>query len=489
MHIHFFSSRQELQQAFVDAVREKDEEKVRKFILENPEEMSNQIIEENFLLHEVVEQDDECLNILQLLLSNIYDETLRVRNNQGKTALHRSVELSKQSCFEELIKKNPNLLTEVDDCGDTPLHALVWNPRNIDFHEAMKHVSRDIINKPNVELLTCVHLAAKTGNQQLLKSLLQNGGDPFVKSKSLFTPLHYAAQSGSLPNVKLLLEAVTSGNSSDEPDIAKNYSRDETEQGNTALHLAAGKGNMNVVEYLVDQLGADTVKLNKKQESPLHYSIFINNDDCFSFLLDRICPGNQSDDKFTERLRKRDYIESFRDIKGNSLFYTAIIHNNYKVIRKLLDLGYYEVAANGDGDTVLHLIASQAVDDSETYIKQYQDIYHQLLKRSGGLLFMRNKECETPLHMAAKNGNVLFIRAVHSQKLAMNVLSKNGSGLTAIHLAAQNGHALCLRELLRNGFASDFATIISISPHPLRLAAQNGYQQCVQIILEEIEVK
>ena len=59
-----------------------------------------------------------------------------------------------------------------------------------------------------------------------------------------FTPLHIAADAGSISNVKLLV--------SDDTDLLSS----EDTQGRTALHIACENGHRNVVSFLLES-GAD----------------------------------------------------------------------------------------------------------------------------------------------------------------------------------------------------------------------------------------
>lgn len=84
--------------------------------------------------------------------------------------------------------------------------------------------------------MTALHEAARNGDIERLKSLLDNGADVNAKDeKNGAAPLHYAAGHGHARAVKLLLDKGAEVNA-----------RDNT--GSTPLHWAAAGGEVNPTE-------------------------------------------------------------------------------------------------------------------------------------------------------------------------------------------------------------------------------------------------
>ncbi|KAF3338769.1 ankyrin repeat family protein [Carex littledalei] len=99
----------------------------------------------------------------------------------------------------------------------------------------------------------------------------------------------------------------------------------------------------------------------------------------------------------------------------------------------------------------------------------------------------RNKKSETPLHSAAKVGNVDFIRALSQcapdvVKDAVREIDENKD--TALHLAAKHGHGDVARELMKldpgvaNMFNKEGFT-------PLYIATVGGYTPLAITMLQE----
>jgi len=93
-----------------------------------------------------------------------------------------------------------------------------------------------------------------------LKSYLANGGDPNAKDRRGRTPLHYAAREGNLEAVRLLLEHKADPNAKDR-------------RGRTPLHYAV-KASDEVVAELV-KAGADVNARDDRGRTPLHWAVAV----------------------------------------------------------------------------------------------------------------------------------------------------------------------------------------------------------------------
>ena len=104
---------------------------------------------------------------------------------------------------------------------------------------------------------TPLHLAVWKGDAAVVELLLYHEADVKLKAMDNFTALHFAAQNGSrliceylVNREKTLLDMPTS------------------KAGKTALHLAIGKGHIDVVKYLLEA-GASTKVKTKQGENAL----------------------------------------------------------------------------------------------------------------------------------------------------------------------------------------------------------------------------
>ncbi|XP_026756929.2 ankyrin repeat domain-containing protein 39 [Galleria mellonella] len=98
---------------------------------------------------------------------------------------------------------------------------------------------KEAVNAPDNSGYTPLHYAARTGNIDICKILLQNGAIINSQTKSgMATPLHKAAAAGKTDMVKFLIQ---SGACVEMQDI----------DGQTVLHKAVEKNNIDLVNYLL----------------------------------------------------------------------------------------------------------------------------------------------------------------------------------------------------------------------------------------------
>ncbi len=111
------------------------------------------------------------------------------------------------------------------------------------------------VNVLNAQNESPLMLAALKGHQELAEKLIKKGADV---NKTGWAPLHYAASSGNLPIIALLIE-----NSA--------YIDAESPNGTTPLMMAAMYGTPEAVKLLVDE-GADVLLKNQQGLTALQFA-------------------------------------------------------------------------------------------------------------------------------------------------------------------------------------------------------------------------
>ena len=110
--------------------------------------------------------------------------------------------------------------------------------------------------------MTPIHLAAKGGNLQITKLLIEAvediGEDPITFDHKQRTPIHYAAGKG---HGLVLLELMESTEEPITPDF----------HGKTPIHWAAESGQSDVIKYLVDRT-ENPVATDLFDWTPIHYA-------------------------------------------------------------------------------------------------------------------------------------------------------------------------------------------------------------------------
>lgn len=153
---------------------------------------------------------------------------------------------------------------------------------------------------------TALHIAAWKGNAEILQLLLRAKASAHMKAKDNFTALHFAIQSGSIESCQILLK------------YDKSLANSRISKGNkSALHLAASKGNFEIVKELLEA-GADPSAMTSTRQSVLDV---VNDPLIFNLIKEKI----QSNlDKTSRALkRKEEVLEEQKAKKLESVPLTA----------------------------------------------------------------------------------------------------------------------------------------------------------------------
>jgi ankyrin repeat protein/tetratricopeptide (TPR) repeat protein len=203
---------------------------------------------------------DEALERVKALLARDPAQlNARDEKNDGATLLHLAVQEGQTNVLEFLLSRGARLDIK-DNNNYTPLHWAVML--------GFKDIARLLIsngadvNDRGLNRMTPLHDAAYNGHKDIVKMLIANGAKLDARDELGNTPLDLAVeknQAGVLALLKPLHMAVEKGETREFKDALKKYpffinARDEN--GSTPLHLAAAKGNKEILWMLINQ-GAD----------------------------------------------------------------------------------------------------------------------------------------------------------------------------------------------------------------------------------------
>lgn len=268
-------------------------------------------------------------------------------NQNGTTPLHMAVLLDSKRATKLLldIRANPNL---IDEEGQTPLHLSV-SLRKAD-------ILAILANSPMY-------------NAQKHTETLNN---------EKYTPLQLAVLGQWIEGVHIILEARAS------VDIQANANLD------SALHLAAQVGSLDITEKLIHKMGS-----------------------------------------------KKDKLIDCKNAASETPLFVAIKNGNASVMRCLIHEGASSDEVLG-GFTVLHKAIDTDNEDVLTCLLQVEKI--------GNLLnIIDEREKMTPLHMAALRNKPEYIRKLVNKGADLSIQTVNGH--TPLHLAAKEGNSDAIKAI------------------------------------------
>uniref|UniRef100_A0A8B9BD31 Ankyrin repeat and death domain containing 1B n=1 Tax=Anser brachyrhynchus TaxID=132585 RepID=A0A8B9BD31_9AVES len=310
----------------------------------------------------------------------------------------RAAKMNNLETMEKLFKKSVNI-NAVDTLKRTALHFAVARSHTSAVDFLLHHKAR--LDMADQHGLTVIHLAAWTGNLDVMRKLVKAGVDQKAKNEEGMNALHFAAQNNSVKIVDYFLQDLhlTDLNKPDgrgrkpfllasekgHVDMINNlialklFTSEKDQEGNTALHLAAKNGHSEVVEILLKQW-EEINDLNQNNSSALQIAIQNGHLSLVTFLIDKNI-----------------------DLQKNSPLHLAVINNHLPVVKTLLD-------ANHD------------------------------------INFLNHRQ-ETPLHLAADLGNVELVEMLLKAGCDLKTMDKNGK--TALAVASRSNYALIVDMIIK----------------------------------------
>ncbi|PAA52464.1 hypothetical protein BOX15_Mlig020447g1, partial [Macrostomum lignano] len=279
-------------------------------------------------------------------------------------------------------------ILEASRSGNEEIMRLYLTPINVNCHAGDGRKSSPL------------HLAAGYNRTKIIRLLLQHGADVHAKDKGGLVPLHNACSYGHYEVAELLLQAGASVHAVDLWQF-------------TPLHEAASKGRAEVCALLLAH-SADPFHANCHGKTPAD-----------------LAP--------TPDLRDR----LMRDYKGCCL-YNAVLGADSASVKKLITPDLLNYRHPVSGDSLLHACAACATPAGG----KRRQIGESLL-RKGCQLGDKNRQLQTPLHVAASRGHMDVLELL--LKLGAKPNSPDRSGHTPLHAAAGAGHTAACRLLLAYG--------------------------------------
>nr|WP_276328479.1 ankyrin repeat domain-containing protein [Endozoicomonas acroporae] len=236
--------------------------------------------------------------------------------------------------------------------------------------------------------------------------------------------------------------------------------------GETALHLAAGKGHTAIINELLKIAPSLAKEKNKFGQTALDLACCKGHEEIAKVL--RAADGNKAAPDRTGTVKARVLSDSDRSnyVRG---FHDAAKNGDTGLIRKLLrnDSSLAKEKDNW-GWTALHEAARWG----------HTEIVRKLVSVPEINVNEKDNDGKTPLHWAAEAGHREIVRELVYRGINVNERTKSGS--TALHLAAMGGHTEIVEVLVRSGINVNERT--KSGSTAFRLAALRGYTGCKKLL-------
>ncbi|KAL8825726.1 MAG: hypothetical protein Q9170_007682 [Blastenia crenularia] len=311
--------------------------------------------------------------------------------------------------------------------------------------------------------------AARNGHTTVANVLLERGADKTACTDDKFTPLHIAAGGNHLAIVNLLLNQASSmqPHASEippnhlqvlpgSPAMMAEIIEKRTDYGDTALHIAARRGNTEVVAYLVARRAAIDSRTSGGS-TPIFLATYQEHLEVVAILLDSGANVDVGD------------AEDFLPI------HIAAGSGNVDIVRLLIEKGVDFNRQNNAGWTALQMATDRG---QEAVVKLLLD---------HGAKMIPDKEGWAPLHFSCNNVELEVTRVLLQAGADPNARAQqHATPLNlVIHASGKvdQGHRLKLVELLLEHGAQDIPN--SDGWYPLHGAASFGYHQIINLLLDQ----
>ena len=483
---------------------------------------------------EIDSQDTDGKSALMIAAENGHLESLEllrgygadpgVLDNEGRTALHLAATSSHTHVVHSLLQAGADS-SIADKTGNTALHlAAMKGQVDIVTDILRSPAAADLLNaKGGMWDRTPLAYAVEKTHSDTVRVLLQAGADPGITSENGNTAIHLAAAIGQVDIMKDILRLHSNANllnakGGTSQATALTYAVDKSHvdisrvllragadpsivdmNGNSALHIAAARGEVNIVKDILE-LSSGKNLLNARggswQGTPLACAVDESQTDVVHLLLDAgadptILTGKGSSalhlaailgqvDVVKEILRFHS-IEDLLNARGGPSQVTplayAVSQSHADAVHLLLEAGADPSITNGDGDSALHQAATAGQVEIVRDILRFHS-NEDLLNAKGG-----SSEA-TPLAYAVGKSHVdvvhLLLEAGADPSIA------NGEGDSALHIAAVVGQVDIVKDILTFHSSEDILNAKGGSSQatPLVYAADRSHADVVHLLLE-----
>jgi len=322
------------------------------------------------------------------------------RRDDNESVLHIAAQAGIREILESLFAYGAarSLQVQTTKEGQTPLHAavLAGKPAAVEAlldHGAFTHIT-------NTEKMTPLDIAAFKGDAVMARQLVEYGHADVAKTaEGHDSALHRALFEKNLDAAR---ELVRLGADPHAPDA----------QGRTPLHIAAWKGELDMVKYFIEEVpGEENIAAAaQSRANALYEAIFYGHGDIADYLINT--PGTDL---------------NVPNAAGNYALTAAMDKYNTNRIATMLEKGASPDVKDKNGNSPLLVSARKGNVDAATLL----------------LLHDANTEIadggETPLFAAVEAGHTSMVELLAGA--GANIFATNATGMTPIDVARMKSKA------------------------------------------------
>ena len=322
-------------------------------------------------------------------------------------------------------------------------------------------LDQSILDRLSPSKNSLLHEAARFGSKNIASYILDNFPSIVTWTNMIGdTALHVAAKFGELDIIKVL--TVEFGKPRHANDFFnKQLLRIKNHIGNTALHQAVINKNLDEVKYLVSIDPEVAYYLNEEKKSPFYLAVETNDKDIFKALLEEAQDLNDA----VERPRPR----------GESPIYAIILKRNKGTVSPNIINHIFTCYSN--------LISLLNFIFFNIYIFLNLEMLKEIAIKNQILFHIRDTKGKTPLYFAASKGfleGVTFLLKYSKQ----STLERSVKGNFPIHAACKNGHVDIVNKLLEPQYWPNPTELLNNEgQNILHIAARSGKNVVVKNLL------
>ncbi|XP_066304617.1 uncharacterized protein [Branchiostoma lanceolatum] len=326
---------------------------------------------------------------------------------------HHATTLGHLGCLKRVVGEKKEDIALFDEDGSTPLYLAA---RKGHSHCVRWLVTQDLVptRAANVRGETAAMVAAAEGQLKCLKLILFNGYDHhfdigFDRDSGGLTLLHAAVLRDREAVALWLVD-----------QFGETLVEMKTNDGLLALHIAAAKGNLQLVKTLATSSNSSVCTQDVRGATPIFYSAQGGHVDCLSYMVEEM---------------NGDVFISTNEEK--SPLHVAVQGGHLQTVQWLVGrMGPASLRLQTkDGATVMHYAAAMG----------HTDILRWLLsqRKSAEVAKMTDKEGGTAAHDAAAKGHVGCLKLL--VELGLDIHQKDQDGVSPYQLAIQSGSDVCIQ--------------------------------------------